>query len=99
MHYVSYASIYRFAGAYLQSQQLRDRITGCTISEARRLSTICRWENGTDYLNEVYKPSDYENAALNYGICFVFVGALALVTIFLYALPMPHFVKRKFRYK
>lgn len=128
LYYLNYGTIYRFASALLQIQELRGvNITACQTSVRPRSTDlsaqICRWDSGNDYLNEVttgivnfllietylfmtifiqvYKESEWKDSTpwLNLGLCLAFVAATTVVTLLLYVIPMPHCIKRKFRYK
>uniref|UniRef100_A0A914W8F8 Uncharacterized protein n=1 Tax=Plectus sambesii TaxID=2011161 RepID=A0A914W8F8_9BILA len=104
--YVTYASIFRYASAALNYNQIESiGSLNCSLTEATDfqrvpLADFCRWENGSSYLREIYSESTiFPDYWSNFAACFVAVGALGLITIVLYALPLPHVVERKFRYK
>lgn len=111
LYYLSYASIYRYASAFLQAQAAQNvPIANCARNVAFQSRLLvrgdhvdtgypCRWPNGTAYLNEIYLFIDYENHWLNFGILFLYVIAMMVLTMICYSMPMPHFIKRKFRFK
>ncbi|XP_022254351.1 ATP-binding cassette sub-family G member 5-like [Limulus polyphemus] len=62
----------------------------------------CYWLNGTHYLSIKYhfQRESFEQSLqywLNFGMCYVFVGGMWLVNIIIYLLPLPAFIKVKFR--
>ncbi len=63
----------------------------------------CRYVDGTHYLEERYGFSGGQDLEFfldrwfNFGVCFVFPAALFLVNAVLYLVPLPAFVKAKFR--
>lgn len=50
-------------------------------------------------MTEVYEPRDYNQKWVNFAVPFGFTGVLIVVTFVLYCMPMPHAVKRRFRFK
>ena len=115
LHYFTYASIYRYAGQVLNPLFVNlTTNTNLTILDCpgrpvgvsnpgigQPPTTYCRWDTGDMYLIEVYPLSMLaaDQQLINFGICFAFLGGTALFTILLYGVPLPHFIKRKFRYK
>lgn len=64
--------------------------------------TGCRYSNGTHYLMERYHlthpPYDDDlRFWLNFGLNFLFTGAMFFANIILHIVPLPAFVKSKFR--
>ena len=62
----------------------------------------CRYINGTHYLQEKYGYEEGDVAAImdtwfNLGISFVFPLGLFFLNLVLYLIPLPAFVKAKFR--
>ncbi|XP_055353636.1 ATP-binding cassette sub-family G member 5-like [Paramacrobiotus metropolitanus] len=62
----------------------------------------CRYQNSTDFLAQRYTRPGQPTALVNdvyrdFGICWVFYVGMILITIFAYSIPLPSFVKRKFR--
>ena len=61
-----------------------------------------RYVNGTHYLQEKYGYQGEElhmfmDTWFNFGVSFVFPTALFLINMVLYLIPLPAFVKAKFR--
>ena len=64
--------------------------------------TCFRYVNGTHYLIEKYgyqgsELSYFLDQWFNFGVCFVFPAGLFLLNLVLYLIPLPAFVKAKFR--
>lgn len=62
----------------------------------------CRYSNGTHYLMERYHlahpPYDDDlRFWMNFGLNFLFTGAMFFANIILHIVPLPAFVKSKFR--
>ena len=62
----------------------------------------CRYANGTHYLMERYHLTHppYDDVLrfwLNFGLNFLFAGAMFFANIILHIVPLPAFVKSKFR--
>ena len=62
----------------------------------------CRYINGTHYLQEKYGYEDGDVSAMldtwfNLGVSFVFPVGLFFLNLVLYLIPLPAFVKAKFR--
>lgn len=67
-------------------------------------SFTCRYSDGTAYLIEHYLRKDGDDintemldSTLNFGITFAFVVGFILVNCLLYIIPLPAYVKAKFR--
>ncbi len=61
-----------------------------------------RYVNGTHYLQEKYgyqgdELHTFMDRWFNFGVSFVFPSALFLINMVLYLIPLPAFVKAKFR--
>ena len=73
-----------------------------TIPRSKRLLSLPRYVNGTHYLQEKYGYQGDElhmfmDRWFNFGVSFVFPSALFLINMVLYLIPLPAFVKAKFR--
>ena len=67
-----------------------------------QLLSRIRYVNGTHYLQEKYGYQGDElhmfmDRWFNFGVSFVFPSALFLINMVLYLIPLPAFVKAKFR--
>ncbi|KAF7267998.1 hypothetical protein GWI33_018841 [Rhynchophorus ferrugineus] len=67
-------------------------------------NTYCRYANGQNYLSERYTRDSSDNIFngildfdLNIGITFAFSLGMIIFNMFLYLIPLPAFVKAKFR--
>ena len=63
---------------------------------------FARYVNGSHYLKEKYgfdgiELSVFLDRWFNCGVCFVFPVALFIINMILYVIPLPAFVKAKFR--
>lgn len=110
--YVSYATQSRYAGGFL-SHQLFSAVSGlslenCTsIGEATQYGQdvfSCRYRDSDAYLAERYgrdssefNVSDVLDSDFNLSISFAFPISLAIINCLLYLIPLPSFVKAKFR--
>uniref|UniRef100_T1J9E6 ABC transporter domain-containing protein n=1 Tax=Strigamia maritima TaxID=126957 RepID=T1J9E6_STRMM len=111
LYYLSFAMIYRYAGAFLNEIEFWNNLvalsthfnstdSSCSITNS---ATGCVYLNGTHYLSLKYHLNRNEGhfsdlgLTRNFIICFVFCGAMLLVTILAYLLPLPGVIKSKFR--
>lgn len=102
LYYVTYSSIYRYASATLHSRFVLNITTSCQRPDDAsnvRPSQFCRWPNGGSYMQEIFQPDILSTPDINFAICFAWVVGIAIATIVIHAIPLPHFVKRKFRFK
>lgn len=112
LYYISYGVIYRYAGAFLNENEFDGNsllentpsVNGTVkIScQGNNLSGHCFYLNGIHYLTTRYnygKGTYNEDLQywLNFGMCFVFVGGMWLVNTVVYLIPLPSFIKKKFR--
>lgn len=79
------------------------------MNDSRRVDCLvtsaeygCRYFNGTHYLAERYhygKNMYYVDLVYdrNLYVCFIFYGGMILVNIITYVIPLPSFIKTKFR--
>ena len=90
-----------FEGLVLGQQTIGNVSSACS-----RGSGVCRWESGGDLLEEIWLEKDLAELGvgqrgfwINLGLSGALVGVVYLLALLAYVLPMPHAVKRKFRYK
>ncbi|GIY41732.1 ATP-binding cassette sub-family G member 5 [Caerostris darwini] len=111
-YYMTHGVIYRYAGAFLQENEflnnpLLDRANYLNGTEALPCTTnipgSCVYVNGNHYLLQKY-PTDSGRIEdsdlhywLNFGLCFVFVGGMWVLNTILHLVPLPAFIKTKFR--
>lgn len=110
-YYVSYGLIYRYAGAFLQENEFADNprlehADYLNVTEAlpcpSNIPGSCIFVDGNHYLLQKY-PSNgrIEDSELNYwinfGLCFVFVAGMWILNTVLHIVPLPAFIKAKFR--
>jgi len=113
LYYLSYITQSRYAGAVLNEQHFKNissslpTLINSTLSLPCPAGTTfsnygCRYANGTHYLMERYHinhpPYDDDlKFWLNFGLNFLFTGAMFFANIILHIVPLPAFVKTKFR--
>lgn len=111
LYYVSYGTIYRYASAFLHEQMFRDRFVALPSSNSTaEINCIsnnaqygCRYLNGTHYLQERYQLGNSRDSNQdlhlywNFASTFAFVLGISLINIVAYRLPLPAFLKKKFR--
>lgn len=111
-YYMTHAIIYRYAGAFLQENEFSfnprlDRANYLNGSEAlscpNNIPGSCVYLDGNHYLLQKYpstggrlEESDLQYW-LNFGLCFVFVGGMWVLNTILHLVPLPAFIKTKFR--
>ncbi|KFM80679.1 ATP-binding cassette sub-family G member 5, partial [Stegodyphus mimosarum] len=110
-YYVSYGVIYRYAGAFLQENEFSDNqrldhanyLNGTeALSCPTNIPGSCVYVNGNHYLLQKYpgngriEDSDLQYW-MNFGLCFVFVGGMWVINTILHLIPLPAFIKTKFR--
>ncbi|KAB7495556.1 hypothetical protein Anas_13031, partial [Armadillidium nasatum] len=111
-YYLTYGIIFRYVSAFLHEQMFYNKFShfgfNSTIScESNNGAYGCRYSNGSFYLLERFhisnfSPSDdMRNDDLafyrNFGVPFAFVGLMTAFNIVLYLVPLPAFIKSKFR--
>lgn len=102
--------IYRYAGAFLNENEFRDTLNDLptttgnrSMSCDRNLESGCAFLDGNQYLELRYRPGDLGSSTneatfmLNFGICFAFYGGMIVINMLAYILPLPPFIKAKFR--
>ncbi|KAG8193192.1 hypothetical protein JTE90_005542 [Oedothorax gibbosus] len=110
--YMTHAVIYRYAGAFLQENEFAlnprlERVPYLNGSEALSCPTnipgSCVYVDGNHYLMQRYhntagrlEDTDLQYW-LNFGLCFVFVGGMWMLNTILHLVPLPAFIKTKFR--
>ena len=112
LYYLTFVTQSRYAGAVLNEQHFRNfsslpsMINSTTSIPCPTGTTFsnygCRYSNGTHYLMERYHlahpPYDDDlKFWLNFGLNFLFTGAMFFANIILHIVPLPAFVKSKFR--
>ncbi|XP_037093116.1 ATP-binding cassette sub-family G member 5-like [Pollicipes pollicipes] len=111
LYYVSYVIIYRYASAFLHEQMFRDNFVALPSRNATaQINCIsnnaqygCRYLNGTHYLQERYNLGNLKNPVddlhlyWNFAWTFAFVAGLVVLNIIAYSMPLPNFIKSKFR--
>ncbi|KAF8793634.1 ATP-binding cassette sub-family G member 5 like protein [Argiope bruennichi] len=111
-YYMTHAVIYRYAGAFLQENEFLnnsglDRSNYLNGTEALPCTTSipgsCVYVDGNHYLLQKF-PSNSGRMEdsdlhywLNFGLCFVFVGGMWVLNTILHLVPLPAFIKTKFR--
>ena len=82
----------------------RDAKINCTFPVQDTPSFSCRYANGKAYISERYgrenngdSPYNMLDMDLNLGISFAFPIGLAIFNSLLYLVPLPAFIKAKFR--
>ena len=112
LYYLTYVTQSRYAAAFLNEQHFRDLTAFESIANLTTLITCprtatfssygCRYVNGTHYLRERYhvEHPPYEDDLrlwMNFSFNFLFAGVMFVATIILHIIPLPAFVKSKFR--
>lgn len=110
LYYLSYIMIYRYAGAFLNENEFRDALREMPVSDGNRTSPChrngdlgCAFLAGNHYLSMRYEvvdlgTSDNDDIFLqNFEICFAFYGGMVIATLVAYLMPLPAFIKNKFR--
>ncbi|XP_042910538.1 ATP-binding cassette sub-family G member 5 isoform X4 [Parasteatoda tepidariorum] len=110
-YYLTYGVLYRYAGAFLQENEFSfnprlDRANYLNGTEAlpcnSNIPGSCIYIDGNHYLLQKYPASGrIEDSDLqywmNFGLCFVFVGGMWVLNTILHLVPLPAFIKTKFR--
>lgn len=110
--YVSYATQTRYAGGFL-SRQLFSAVPGLSVENCTSTGEAiqygqdvfsCRYPDSAAYLIERYgrdsgdfNVSDVLDSDFNLSVSFAFPVSLAIINCLLYLIPLPSFVKAKFR--
>ena len=111
LYYLTYVTQSRYAGAFLNEQYFRNisvlpslhngTLTPCPIGTTYA-NYGCRYSNGTHYLMERYhvRHAPYDDDLrfwMNFSFSFLFTGVMFVANIILHIVPLPAFVKSKFR--
>ncbi|XP_076064875.1 ATP-binding cassette sub-family G member 5 [Oratosquilla oratoria] len=112
LYYLGHIIVYRYASAFLHQQMFMDRLPNLPVNASSNPTCPdnnaeygCRYRNGSYYLLERYHFPDNafdhnrEDLLLwiNFGLSFAFVGGMMVVNLVLYLVPLPAFIKAKFR--
>ncbi|XP_050735234.1 ATP-binding cassette sub-family G member 5-like [Eriocheir sinensis] len=110
LYYLGHVIVYRYASAVLHEQAFLDRLTnlpmnGSVLCPDNNAEYGCRYRNGTYYLLERYhfpeNGLDLGRQDLdlwsNFGLSFAFFGGMLVLNLVLYLVPLPSFIKSKFR--
>ncbi|CAH0391652.1 unnamed protein product [Bemisia tabaci] len=109
--YLSYGTQVRYASPYLNRQIFGDGhlsilnpIGNCSTSESFNEKFVCHFQDGDSYLAErfshesgIVSKSDFLDLEMNLIITYIFPLTLAVLNCLLYLIPLPAFVKAKFR--
>lgn len=109
-NYISFGIIYRYAGTFLQENEFRNntRLQNTHFwngshnipCPSTNLAGYCTYTDGNSYLSSRYQSNSKEDEMdlfFNFGLCFVFVGGMWILNTILYLVPLPAFIKTKFR--
>ena len=112
LYYLTYVTQTRYAGAFLNEQYFGNvtfvpsRFINSTSVPCLDGSTHapygCRYVNGTHYLMERYhlRHPPYDDDLrfwMNFGFNFLFTGVMFVANVILHIVPLPAFIKSKFR--
>ncbi len=113
LYHLTYITQTRYSGAILNDIEFYNRTSlshlqwqddsGNTMQcQGNTFGFGCRYVNGSHYLKEKYGYEGDELAVFmdrwfNFGVCFVFPVGLFIINMILYVIPLPAFVKAKFR--
>ncbi|UYV84946.1 ABCG5 [Cordylochernes scorpioides] len=108
LNFLSYGIIYRYAGLFFSENEFAGNEQLMNVPSLNMTSgdpVACPFNNvpgrcvfldGDHYLTLRYDPVDL-NIWLNWTLCFVFAGGMWLVNLVAYLVPLPAFIKTKFR--
>ncbi|XP_018015931.1 uncharacterized protein LOC108672721 isoform X1 [Hyalella azteca] len=110
LYYLSHVNVFKFAAAALQQQLLWQQLPSLPVNETitcpdNNAEFGCRYRNGTYYLLERYHVFqggvDLDRQDLdfftNVGFSFIFYAGMLIGNLVLYLIPLPAFIKTKFR--
>ncbi|KAK7063157.1 ATP-binding cassette sub- G member 5 [Halocaridina rubra] len=110
LYYLSHIIVFRYASAVLHEQTFLDKLPNLPVNDSatcpdNNAEYGCRYRNGTYYLLERYhfpeNGLDLGRQDLdlwsNFGLCFSFFGGMLVLNLVLYLVPLPSFIKSKFR--
>ncbi|RZF36626.1 hypothetical protein LSTR_LSTR007329 [Laodelphax striatellus] len=106
--YLTYASQTRYSGAFLSRQLFGSVYTAlppnCTARLPVNDAFLCRYKDSTAYLAErysrggsVFNINDMLDSDFNLSFSYAFPVAFVLLNCILYLIPLPSFIKAKFR--
>lgn len=112
LYYLTYVTQTRYAGAFLNEQHFINISTvpalmddnhplPCPIGNTQP-NYGCRYINGSHYLRERYhvNHAPYDDDLrfwMNYGFTFLFTAVMFVANVILHIVPLPAFIKSKFR--
>ncbi|XP_066990295.1 ATP-binding cassette sub-family G member 5 isoform X1 [Macrobrachium rosenbergii] len=110
LYYLSHVIVFRYAAAVLHEQAFLDKLPNLPVNSTadcpdNNAEYGCRYRNGTYYLLERYHfPENGLDLGrhdldlwYNFGLCFSFFGGMLVLNLVLYLVPLPSFIKSKFR--
>lgn len=110
LYYLSHVIVYRYVAAVLHEQTFLDKLPNLPVNATsvcpdNNAEYGCRYRNGTYYLLERYhfpqNGLDLGRQDLdlwsNFGLSFAFFGGMLTLNLILYLVPLPAFIKSKFR--
>ena len=113
LYHITYITQTRYSGAILNQIEFYNRTSLVSLHwmdeggrklpcEGNTFGFGCRYVNGTHYLGEKYgyqgpELEDFMDRWFNFGISFIFPIGLFIINLILYLIPLPAFVKAKFR--
>ncbi|KAG7165809.1 ATP-binding cassette sub-family G member 5-like [Homarus americanus] len=110
LYYLGHVIVFRYASAVLHEQAFLDKLPQLPVNASadcpdNNAEYGCRYRNGTYYLLERYHFS--ENGLdlgrqdldlwFNFALSFAFFGGMFVLNLVLYLVPLPSFIKSKFR--
>ncbi|XP_064091004.1 ATP-binding cassette sub-family G member 5-like [Macrobrachium nipponense] len=110
LYYLGHVIVFRYAAAVLHEQAFLDKLPNLPVNSTadcpdNNAEYGCRYRNGTYYLLERYHfPENGFDLGrndldlwYNFGLCFSFFGGMLVLNLVLYLVPLPSFIKSKFR--
>uniref|UniRef100_A0A2P2I991 ATP-binding cassette sub-family G member 5-like n=3 Tax=Hirondellea gigas TaxID=1518452 RepID=A0A2P2I991_9CRUS len=110
LYYLSHINVFRYSSAVLHEQLFLDRLIALPANDSvtcpdNNAEFGCRYRNGTYYLLERYHfpqtgiDQDRQDIDLwnNMGFSFIFYASMLIANLVLYLIPLPAFIKTKFR--
>ncbi|GAB6028958.1 hypothetical protein CHUAL_004753 [Chamberlinius hualienensis] len=110
LYYLSYVMVFRYAGAFLNENEFGNNLIDLpsyrvnqTYACDRNSEPGCAFVSGNHYLNLRFRADDLGFSTddyryfLNFWVCFIFYGGMIVVNTISYLMPLPAFIKNKFR--
>ncbi|CAL4134223.1 unnamed protein product [Meganyctiphanes norvegica] len=110
LYYLGHMVVFRYASAFLHEQMFLDKMENFPVNSTQNCPDNnaeygCRYRNGTYYLLERYhfahNGPDLGRQDLdlwtNFALSFAFSGGMLVLNLVLYLVPLPSFIKAKFR--